>query len=108
MLVVTVSVEVPDPPGVRATIVGLRLSVGPVGELEAARVTVPAKLLRLLRVMVDDAWALARTLILVGLAEIEKSGLVCALRKAVIGVALASLLVIVDRLQFVSIVFVNE
>lgn len=52
---VKVRVDVPDPPDVRVTLVGLRLSVGPAGELEAARETVPVKLLRLLRVMVEVA-----------------------------------------------------
>lgn len=55
MLDVNVSVELPEPPDVRVTLVGLRFSVGPVGELEAARETVPVNPLRLSRVIVDVA-----------------------------------------------------
>ncbi len=48
-----VSVDVPVPPDVRVTLVGLREAVTPTGEADAARFTVPEKPLRLVRVTVD-------------------------------------------------------
>lgn len=67
------SVEVPLPPDESDTLVGLRLSVGPVGELVADNVTVPLKPLRLFRVIVEVAWAPARAVTVDGLALMEKS-----------------------------------
>ena len=45
--------EVPVPPDVRGMLVGLRETVRPEGEADCARLTVPAKPLRLVRVTVD-------------------------------------------------------
>ena len=53
MLELTVRVEVPVPPDVRGMLVGLRETVTPAGEADGARLTVPAKPLRLVRVTVD-------------------------------------------------------
>ena len=100
-------VEVPVPPDVRVTLVGLSVSVGPVGELDAVSVTVPVKLLRLLSVIVEFEVAPLRAVRLVGFAEMEKSA-VGALKNSVIAFALASLVVMVARPQFVSIVLVKK
>ena len=48
-----VSVDVPVPPDVRVMLVGLSEAVVPEGEVDVARLTVPAKPLRLVRVTVD-------------------------------------------------------
>ena len=48
-----VRVEVPVPPDVRLTLIGLREAVTPEGEADATRLTVPAKPLRLARVTAD-------------------------------------------------------
>jgi hypothetical protein len=53
VLELRVRVEVPEPPDTRATLIGLREAVVPEGETDAARLTVPAKPFRLVRVMVD-------------------------------------------------------
>ena len=50
---VTFRVELPAPFEVSVIVEGLRLVVGPVGETEAAMVTVPVNELRLVTVMVD-------------------------------------------------------
>jgi hypothetical protein len=50
---VTLRFEAPVPPDVRVMLVGLRETVTPEGEAEVARLTVPAKPLRLLRVTFD-------------------------------------------------------
>jgi len=71
---VTFRVELPAPFEVSVIVEGLRLVVGPVGETEAAMVTVPVNELRLVTVIVDfpeDPW---RMLNEVGLAERLKSG----------------------------------
>ena len=71
---VTFRVELPAPFEVSVIVEGLRLVVGPVGETEAAMVTVPVNELRLVTVIVDfpeDPW---RMLNEVGLAERPKSG----------------------------------
>ena len=70
---VTERTEVPVPPDVSVTLDGVRVRVGLVGELAAASVTVPAKLLRLLSVMVELTLAADRVVTVVGLAEMEKS-----------------------------------
>ena len=53
MLELTVRAEVPVPPDERVMLVGLREAVAPGGETDVARLTVPAKPLRLVRVTVD-------------------------------------------------------
>ncbi len=50
--ILTVRVDVPDPPELRETLFELKLSLGPAGEQTAERDTVPAKLFRLTRLMV--------------------------------------------------------
>src|SRR5260370_38074039 len=102
-----VRVEVPVPPAVSVMLVGLSARVRPAGVLDFVSVTVPAKLPRLFSVMVEFAELPNGKARLEGLAVMVKSGL-CALKNSVMAVAPASLLVIVARLQFVSIVLVNE
>ena len=62
------------PPLVRATLAGPREAVNPEGETEEVRLTVPAKLLRLARLIVDVAEEPAWKLKLTGLREMLKSG----------------------------------
>lgn len=102
-----VSVDVLLPPDDSVTLVGFRLSVGPVGELDAVSVTVPLKLLRLFSVIVEVACALASAVTVDGLELIEKSA-GCDGKNCDIADAAASLPVIVARPQFVSIVFVKK
>jgi len=102
-----VSVDVPVPPAVSVMLVGLSVRVRPVGVLVFVSVTVPAKLPTLFSVMVELAELPVGNERLAGLAVMLKSG-ACAVKNDVIAIALASLLVIVARLQFVSIVLVNE
>ena len=52
-MVETVRVELAVPLEDRVTLVGLRETVGPMGEMEAARLTIPAKLLILVTVTAD-------------------------------------------------------
>ncbi len=66
--------EEPEPPLERVTLVGLREAESPDGDTEAARLTVPAKLLRLPRLIVEVAEDPAWKLRLAGLLEILKSG----------------------------------
>jgi len=74
---VIVSVEVPDPPATRVTLVALNEVVSPAGEEEAVRLMVPAKLFRLCRVIVEVAEVpTGRLGIVLGLAAMLKSGLV--------------------------------
>ncbi len=74
VLELTVSVDVFVPPLVRTILEGFRDAVRPDGETFAERETVPAKPLRLMRVMVDVAeepdWAIT----VAGLAETPKLG----------------------------------
>ena len=71
----TVRLDEPEPLEVRPTIVGLRDAVSPEdGETDVARLTVPAKLLRLARLMVEVADDPAWKLTLEGLPETVKSG----------------------------------
>jgi hypothetical protein len=72
MLELTVRVEVPVPPGERVMLVGLREAVAPEGEADVVRLTVPAKLLRLVRVTADCVDEPAVTVILDGV-ETAKS-----------------------------------
>ena len=76
-------VEVPAPFAVSATLAGLNDAVGSTresdavesdGATEAARFTVPAKLYRLLRVIVAVPDDPTGTVMLVGLADMVKSG----------------------------------
>jgi hypothetical protein len=76
-------VEVPDPFAVRATPAGLKETVGSTresdavvsaGATEAARFTVPTKLYRLLRVIIEVPDDPTGTVMLVGLADMVKSG----------------------------------
>jgi hypothetical protein len=63
-----VRVEDATPPEERAMFVGLSVAVGPAGEMAAERLTVPAKPLRLVSVMVEDPVDPAVMLRLFGLA----------------------------------------
>ena len=69
-----VSVDVPDPFGVRVTLEALRDGVGPATGVEFVREMLPVKLLRLCKVTADDAESPGATVRLTGLAAIEKSG----------------------------------
>jgi len=66
---VTFRVELPAPFEVSVIVEGLRLVVGPVGETEAAMVTVPVNKLRLVTVIVDIPEDPGRMLNEVGLVE---------------------------------------
>ena len=74
-MVETVRVELPVPPDERETGLTEKAVVGPMGETAAERVTLPEKLLRLLRLMVEVPEEPACNVRDVGFAEIEKSGL---------------------------------
>jgi len=69
-----VNVEEPVPPDDRLTLVGLRVTVGPVSDDVAVRETVPVKLLTLVSVTVDVVEEPAVAVTDVGLIVIEKSG----------------------------------
>jgi hypothetical protein len=69
----TLRVEVPDPPGVKVTVVVLRESLGPMGETVAERLTVPLNPLMLVRVISDVAVEPLGRLSELGLADMEKS-----------------------------------
>jgi len=60
-------------PAVSLTVEGLRNRVGPLGETEAARLTQPVKLFKLLRLMVELAVVPAYIVMLDGLAATGKS-----------------------------------
>lgn len=97
------------PPGERETLVGLSERLRPDGEPAEDRVTVPAKLLRLVSVIDELAADPELMLSEDGLAEILKSGeAVMGLKNSVIGVALPSPVLRVARFQFVSIVLGKE
>ena len=99
----------PVPPAERETLVELNERLRPLGEPAAERATVPAKLLRLVRVTVDVEEDPALILSEDGFAEMLKSGEAeDGLKNSVIGVALPSPVLRVARFQFVSIVLVNE
>ena len=99
----------PVPPAERATLVELNERLSPLGEPVADRVTVPAKLLRLVRVIVEVEEDPALMLSDDGFAEMLKSGEgEEGLKNSVIGVALPSPVLRVARFQFVSMVLVNE
>jgi len=52
-VVLTVRVEVADPPALNVTLVGLNVAIAPAGEEVAVSDIVPVNPLRLVRVMVD-------------------------------------------------------
>jgi hypothetical protein len=100
---------VPVPPAVRETPVELSERVSPLGELVADRATVPAKLLRLVRVIVEVEEDPALMLSEDGFAEMLKSGEGdVRLKNSLIGVALPSPVLRLAKFQFVSIVFGKE
>lgn len=68
----TVRVDVPVPPPVRVILEGFRDAVRPVGETFVERETVPAKPLRLVKVMVEIAEGPDGVVRVVGLAETLK------------------------------------
>jgi len=70
----TVSVEVAGDPGETLTLVGIIVAVGPVGETDAPRLTVPVKPFSLLRVMVDVVDELCPIVAENGFDAIEKLG----------------------------------
>ena len=105
----TERVEEPVPPDERVTLAGLSDMLGPAGELVEDRATVPAKLFRLVRVIVEVAVDPELVLSEAGLALMLKSGVgEVGLKNSVIGVALPSPVLRLARFQFVSIVFGNE
>ena len=105
----TDSVDVPVPPEERETLVGLSERLRPAGEPAEERVTVPAKLLRLVRVIVEVAVDPGATVSEDGVAEILKSGEAdMGLKNSVIGVALPSPVLRVARFQLNSTVLGNE
>ncbi len=69
----TVRVEEPVPPDERLTLAGFRDPVGPDGERDVERLTVPAKPSRLARLTVDVAEAPGERVNEAGLAEMLKS-----------------------------------
>ena len=71
--VLTLRVDVPDPPGFRVTDAVLSDSLGPVGETVAERLTVPLNPLMLVRVMSDVTVEPAGRLSELGLEAIRKS-----------------------------------
>ena len=99
----------PVPPEERETLAGLRERLRPAGEPAEDRVTVPAKLLRLVRVIDEVAVDPGLTLSEAGFAEILKSGEAdMGLKNSVIGVALPSPVLRVARFQLTSTVFGKE
>ena len=102
-------VEEPVPPEDRVTLAGLKVAESPDGDAEAESETVPEKLFRLVKVIMDVAELPDVKLILDGLVEIEKSPVgVVVLKNSVIAAAPASPVDMVARFQFVSTVLVNE
>jgi len=69
-----VRTEEPEPPLERVTLVGFKEADSPDGDTEGARLTVPTKPLRLVRLIVEVAEDPAWKLRLAGLLEILKSG----------------------------------
>jgi len=100
---------VPVPPDERETLDGFSERVSPAGDPVEDTVTVPAKLFKLVKVIVEVALDPAVTLSEVGLAERLKSGEGdVGLKNSVIGVALPSPLLKLARFQLTSIVFGKE
>ena len=99
----------PVPPDERETLDGFSERVSPAGDPVEDTVTVPAKLFKLDKVIVEVALDPAVTLSEVGLAERLKSGEGdVGLKNSVIGVALPSPLLKLARFQLTSIVFGKE
>lgn len=99
----------PVPPDERETLDGFSERVSPAGDPVEDTVTVPAKLFKLVKVIVEVALDPAVTLSEVGLAERLKSGEGdVGLKNSVIGVALPSPLLKLARFQLTSIVFGKE
>jgi len=100
---------VPVPPDERETLDGFSERVSPAGDPVEDTVTIPAKLFKLVNVIVEVALDPAVTLSEVGLAERLKSGEGdVGLKNSVIGVALPSPLLKLARFQLTSIVFGKE
>jgi hypothetical protein len=94
---------------VRETPVELSERVSPLGEPVADRATVPAKLLRLVRVIVEVEDDPALMPSEDGFAEMLKSGEgEVGLKNSLIGAALPSPVLRLAEFQFVSIVFGKE
>jgi len=103
------SVDELVPPEERETLAGLSERLSPAGDAVEDRVTVPAKLFRLVSVIVEVEVDPALTLSEVGLAEMPKSGEGdVGLKNSVMGVAPASLDVSAARFQLTSMVLVRE
>ena len=99
----------PVPPDERETLDGFSERVSPAGDPVEDTVTIPAKLFKLVNVIVEVALDPAVTLSEVGLAERLKSGEGdVGLKNSVIGVALPSPLLKLARFQLTSIVFGKE
>jgi len=105
----TVIVLLPVPPDESDTLEGFSERLSPAGDPVEDKVTVPAKLLRLVNVIVeveDDPEVMLRE---AGFAEILKSGEAdMGLKNSVIGVALPSPVLRVARFQLTSTVFGKE
>ena len=101
------SFELPLPPFGTVTLDGVSVRVGPAGELVAVSVAVQVKLLMLFRVIVLFGFDPGEAVRLDGFAAMEKSA-TWALRNSVMGVAEPSPVLIVVKLQFVSMVRANE
>jgi hypothetical protein len=100
---------VPVPPDERETLDGFTVGASPAGDPVEDTVTVPAKLFRLVRVIVDVELDPALTLSEVGFAEIVKSGEgKVGLKNSVIGDAPPSPELRLARFQLASTVFGNE
>jgi len=104
-----VRVLLPVPPDESDTLEGFNVRLSPAGDPVDERATAPAKLLRLVRVIVEVAADPDVMLSEVGFAEILKSGEAdMGLKNSVIGVALPSPVLRVARFQLTSTVFGNE
>jgi len=100
---------VPVPPDERETLDGFSERPSPAGEPVEDTVTVPAKLLILVRVIVEVDAEPALMLSEVGFAERVKSGGgEVGLKNSVIGLALPSPVLRLARFQLTSTVFGNE
>ena len=100
---------VPVPPDERETLDGFSERPSPAGDPVEDMVTVPAKLLILVRVIVEVDAEPALMLSEVGFAEMVKSGGgEVGLKNSVIGVALPSPVLRLAKFQLTSMVFGNE
>jgi hypothetical protein len=102
-------VDVLVPPEETETLPGLSERLRPVGELVEDRATVPAKLFRLVRDIVELEVDPMAALSVVGLGEIVKSGEGdVGLKNSVIAVALPSPVLRLAKFQLTSTVFGKE